>query len=80
MHVSIYSLSKTLFDAEAHSVNCKTAVGEITILENHEPLMSLLEAGPIKVTGKDEKEHYFPIRTGFLEVQAESKVRLVVEE
>jgi len=80
MHISIYSLKKVLYEGEAVSVNMKTASGEITVLDHHRPLISLLELGTIKVIDTDEKEHYLPVTSGFLEVNAENSIRLLVEE
>lgn len=81
MQVEIYSLQRILFEGSAESVNCKTAKGELTILANHEPLISMLESGPIKVrpTGA-AKEEIFTAKGGFLEVTPQRTVRLLVEE
>lgn len=80
MKLSVYSLKNILFQGEAVSLNCKTPLGEITVLENHEPLISELSAGPVKVLGKDGKEHIFPIKSGFLEVKPENEARCIVEQ
>lgn len=80
MQLSIYSLKKTLFEGEAVELNCKTESGEITVLNHHEPLVSLLSAGTMKVVDVEKKEYYFPVTGGFLEVQAENRVRCIVEE
>ena len=39
MKLSIYSLKKVLFQGEARLLNCKTIMGEITVLDNHELLL-----------------------------------------
>lgn len=80
MRLSIYSLKKVLFEGEAASVNAKTASGEITVLDHHRPLISLLESGTVKVIDADEKEHYLSVTSGFLEVNAQNTVWLLVEE
>ncbi len=79
MKLSIYSLKKILFQGEAESINCKTASGEITVLEHHRPLISVLKEGVIKIIDKDKKEHYIPVNSGFLEVKS-SNARLLVDE
>ena len=61
-------------------MNCKTTLGEITILDNHEPLITVLAAGQIKVTDKSGKEHFFQVKSGFLEVKPGNEARCIVEE
>lgn len=80
MKVEMYSLKRVVFEGEATSVNCKTAMGEITVLENHEPLISLLQEGPVTVTLPGGEERHFPIKGGFLEVKAENIARFIVDE
>ncbi len=79
MKLSIYSLKKVLFQGEASLLNCKTAVGEITVLDNHETYIGVITAGVAKVVDKEKKEHYFEIKSGFLEVRRGNEVRCIVE-
>jgi F-type H+-transporting ATPase subunit epsilon len=79
MNLSIYSLKKILFQGEVESVNCKTATGEITVLEHHRPLISVLKEGIIKIIDKNKKEHYIPVSAGFLEVKS-NNVRVLADE
>lgn len=79
MKLGIYSLRKTLFEGEAKSINCKTASGEITVLDNHRPLISVLKEGTIKIVDDEGKEHYTPISSGFLEVRR-SDAKILVDE
>ena len=69
MILSIYSLKNILFQGQATSLNCHTEMGEITVLDNHEPLISVLSKGVMKVSAKGvDKDQYFEIKSGFLEV------------
>lgn len=69
MQVSVRSLEKgVLFEGEAISVNTKTAVGEITVLNNHRPLMNILTKGNIIVENMKGEKELFPVNSGFLEV------------
>lgn len=79
MKLGIYSLKKTLYQGEAQSVNCKTQTGEITILDDHEPLISVLKEGIIKIVDTTAEEHYIPVSSGFLEVRL-NDCKLIVEE
>jgi F0F1-type ATP synthase epsilon subunit len=80
MKLSVYSLKNILFQGEASSLNCKTVTGEITVLDNHETLITVLSAGTIKIIDKNNKENFFPITSGFLEVKPGNEVRCIVEQ
>lgn len=79
MKLAIYSLKKILFQGEASSINCKTAVGEVTILDHHRALISTLAPGPIKIVDNKNKMRYIQASSGFLEVSGNT-TKLLVEE
>ncbi|MCX6718509.1 MAG: hypothetical protein NTY81_02825 [Candidatus Staskawiczbacteria bacterium] len=80
MELSIYSLKNVLFQGKASLLNCQTIMGEITVLDNHEALISVLSAGIIRIADENKKEQFFPIKSGFLEVKPNSEVRCIVEQ
>jgi F0F1-type ATP synthase epsilon subunit len=80
MKLSVYSLKKILFQGEAELLNCKTVMGEITVLDNHETFISVLSAGVMKIVEANKKENFFPVKSGFLEVREGNEVRCMVEE
>src|SRR3989344_2563497 len=95
MKLSVYSLKKILFQGEARLLNCKTVMGEITVLDNHETLITVLSAGVIKIVADNpstgastelsrmssgQEEHFFPIKSGFLEVKEKNEARCIVEK
>jgi F0F1-type ATP synthase epsilon subunit len=80
MKLSVYSLKNILFQGSATSLNCKTVMGEITVLDHHETLITVLSAGAVKVVDENKKEHFFPIKSGFLEVKPDNEVRCIVEQ
>ena len=80
MKLSIYSLKQILFQGNASSLNCKTVMGEITVLDNHETLITVLSAGIIKIIDENKKEHFFPIKSGFLEIKPGNEVRCIIEQ
>jgi F-type H+-transporting ATPase subunit epsilon len=68
MKVVIAKVDQNLFDGEATSVTLPGVNGEMTVLVNHEPLVTTLKAGTIVVRdGEGEKE--FQIESGVLEVR-----------
>ncbi len=80
MQVGVYSLQKVLYEGEACEVNCATQAGEITILDHHRPLISILTKGVIKIIDKELKAHYIPVSSGFLEVRGGTEAKFLVEE
>jgi F-type H+-transporting ATPase subunit epsilon len=80
MKLNIYSLTQVLYHGDVSAVNCKTSAGEITVLNNHRPLIATLPAGVVKVTDTEAKDHYFNISSGFLEVQETHTMRLLVDQ
>ncbi|MBU6500987.1 MAG: F0F1 ATP synthase subunit epsilon [Patescibacteria group bacterium] len=79
MKLGVYSLKKVLFRGEATSVNCNTLNGEVTILDNHEAMISILDKGTMTILDKNGKEYYIPISSGFLETRL-NDTKLIVEE
>lgn len=80
MKLGVYSIKRIIFEGEAVSVNCRTTSGEITILDNHRPLISSLVPGVIKVTGTDGNRLEIGASSGFIEVQTRNLVKFLVEE
>ena len=78
MITRIYSLKAPVFEREVTSVNLKTISGELTILDNHRPLIAPLVAGPIRVTDIKGKEEVIEARGGFVEVQPKGEVKILL--
>ena len=77
MLLKIYSLKKVLYEGAAKSLNVQSVDGELTILDNHLPLVAALKNGPIKIRGADDKEEIIPAASGFLEVKPGSEVTIL---
>lgn len=80
MKLFVYSLKRVLFEGEVSSVNCKTIDGEITVLDHHRPLITVLGKGTVRVTDAADKEHYIPVTSGFLEIAPDNRGKLLVDE
>ena len=80
MQISIYSLKNTLFKDQAKSLTCNTSLGEITVLNNHEPLISDIKEGTIKIIEKNDKLKYMQVKEGFIEINSSNEIRCIVEE
>ncbi len=80
MKALIYSLKNVLFQGEAISLNLNTVDGEITILDHHEPLITVLKKGLIKIIDKSNNPKYIQVKDGFLEIRSSNEVRCIIEE
>ncbi|HVF40114.1 MAG TPA: ATP synthase F1 subunit epsilon [Gemmatimonadaceae bacterium] len=78
LKVSVISPESVLFEGEAASVVAPAFDGEIGILENHAPLMTLLGKGVLRLGGGSANRS-FTVEGGFLQV-VENNVRVVTEK
>lgn len=79
MKLTIISPQSKLYDGEALSVNLPGVLGSFTILENHAPIVSVLQKGTIKVQTLGNELSTFDIESGFVEVH-QNRINLCVEQ
>ena len=77
MQVTVISPEASMFDGEADAVVAPAYDGEVGILPNHAPFMTLLGRGTLTVR-RAETVRRFSVRGGFLQV-VENRVRVVAE-
>jgi F-type H+-transporting ATPase subunit epsilon len=77
MHVTVISPEAAVFDGEAESVVAPAFDGEIGILANHAPLMTVLGTGELRVESGGLTRR-FAVRGGFLQV-VRNTVRILAE-
>ena len=75
LKISLISPEAVLFEGEAASVVAPAFDGEVGILENHAPMMTLLGNGVLRL-GNGRR---FNVEGGFLQV-ADNTVRIVSEK
>ncbi|MCX6284428.1 MAG: ATP synthase F1 subunit epsilon [Bacteroidetes bacterium] len=69
MKVDIITPDATLFTGDqVELVQLPGIDGSFEILKDHAPLISILKKGRIKLQNKNEKEQYFEIKGGVIEV------------
>ena len=83
IHLQLVSLSGAKFDGDVYEVILPTQDGDIGVLQDHMPLVSVAKAGVIAVR-KDPKDpdrdrEYFAISGGVIEVSG-NKLRVLVDE
>ncbi len=77
MLLKIYTLKGIKFEDQILSLNLKTVSGEITIMDNHRPLISVLKSGIIKIVNKANKIQEIKLSGGFVEVGAKNVVNIL---
>ncbi|MGN6782147.1 MAG: F0F1 ATP synthase subunit epsilon [Marmoricola sp.] len=78
MQVSLVAADREVWSGEATVVNAKTVDGEIGVMADHTPVMSVLAPGQVDVRTADEGHWVAAIDGGFLSV-ANNHVRLLCE-
>ena len=77
MRVTVISPEAAMFDGDADAVVAPAFDGEVGILPNHAPFMTLLGAGTLTVRQVGTVSR-FVVRGGFLQV-VDNRVRVVAE-
>jgi F-type H+-transporting ATPase subunit epsilon len=78
MKVALVAADHEVWSGEAIVVNARTLAGEIGIMANHTPIMSVLDEGQVEVRTIDDGHWVAAIDGGFLSV-AHNEVRLLCE-
>ena len=78
IYLTIITQEKELLSTEVEQVTAPTTEGEITVLPQHIPLFSRLQIGELLYV-KDGEEHSLVISKGFIDVQPDSKVIILVD-
>lgn len=79
MRLRALNLKGVIFEGDVKSANLKTKAGEITILDNHRPLVTLLEKGEAKIRRANGAEERIPINSGFLEMSPDNMLTLLID-
>lgn len=66
------------YDSAAESVSLPTAMGEITILPNHIPLVTVLKAGEVRIKSVGQ-ELALAVSSGVVEIRPNSVVYVLAE-
>lgn len=79
MKLTVYSIQNTIFEGEVESLTLPTATGEITVLDGHIPLISLVNPGNIRYTHSGT-EKSLSLLGGILEVRPEDEAVILARE
>ena len=78
LKVSVISPERTLFEGDASAVVAPAYDGEVGILTDHAPMMTLLGRGTLRLDGDGGAGKRFEVDGGFLQV-VDNHVRVVTE-
>lgn len=78
LNLKIVTPERVVYEAVVDSVTVPTTSGEVTILKNHIPLVSKIQAGEIR-TKIGSEEHLLAVSTGFLEVRPGNEVVILAD-
>lgn len=79
MQLKIYTMRRTVYEGEASRVTLPTEVGEVTVLDNHEPYVTILQHGKLRYEAAGAEQNV-AIKGGFLEVRENNEVRILADE
>jgi len=79
MKIKVLSLKGTEYEGDIVSFNVKTKSGEITILDHHRPLISILTKGVAKIVTANNEKKDIDINSGFLEVSPSNKLNVLID-
>ena len=78
MTITILTPDKSIFEGTITSVKVPGVGGQFEILNNHAPLVSALEEGPVRVIKEGGEQLIFKIEKGFIEI-LRNNVSLLVQ-
>ncbi|MBI4215512.1 MAG: ATP synthase F1 subunit epsilon [Parcubacteria group bacterium] len=79
MRLRIFTLKKPVWEKEVSSINLQTAAGELTILDNHEPYLTVVREGDVIIKTADGEREAVSVSRGILEVLPENIVNIAAD-
>lgn len=73
----VFAIDREIFIGDAKSLIVPAATGQIQILANHAPLISLLKEGDMAIEQENGSRQNIPIAGGVVEVKPREVVALV---
>src|SRR5690242_8303274 len=78
MQVELVAADRLVWSGEAKMVIARTTEGDVGILPNHAPMLSLMVQGIVDVTTSDNETWIAAVDTGFLSV-ASNRISILAE-
>ncbi len=78
INLKLVTPERTVLSKELESLSCPTALGQITILPNHAPLVATLIPGELVARNQGE-EFFINVTGGFIQVDKNSTVTILAD-
>ena len=78
--VEVLTPEGEVFNEEVQMVSTRTAVGSIGILANHQPMLAMLDPTELRLYSSDSDYTSLAQGEGYLQVQRDSRVLILVDE
>jgi len=79
MELKVLSLKGVEYEGEITSFNVQTTSGEITVLDHHRPLITILKKGRAIITNMENSKTELEINSGFLEVSPDNQINVLID-
>lgn len=71
LSLKIITPSRIMFDGEADMVIMRTKSGDVGILHNHQPMVTILDYGVLRIKNDGEEDRLAALFGGFAEINSE---------
>jgi F-type H+-transporting ATPase subunit epsilon len=78
LQVELVAADRTVWSGQATMVIARTAEGDVGVLRNHAPILSLLVGCVVEITEPDGQQHFVAVDDGFISV-AHNRVSILSE-
>ncbi len=79
MKIAVYSIAESLFEGEADALVAQTSAGQITVLNEHVPLITTIRGPFLSIMRNGAEPVRVALSNGVLEVRPQSEVVALVE-
>jgi F-type H+-transporting ATPase subunit epsilon len=76
LKIKIVTPERVVYENEVFQVSIPTMSGEITVLKNHIPLVSVMKSGELRIKDKSGEVH-LAVSGGFVEVRGNNEIVLL---
>lgn len=76
LKIKIVTPEKVVYENDVFQVSIPTMSGEITVLKNHIPLVSVMKSGELRIKDKSGEVH-LAVSGGFVEVRGNNEIVLL---
>lgn len=80
LSVKVITPERVMYSGDVVSISVPTTDGELTILPNHQPIITTIGLGELHMIDTDTQRHAFFVHDGSLHVNEQGEVSILVDE